>query len=154
MWKTSSTALALLFAFGAGAAVADFDPAGAHAKLIEAFNSRQWEQLRPLLAEDIVFHRANAGEVYTGPKQVLDHFKKTIGGEWNVKFAHLDSTNQFSGRDGRVVERGDFAITAGADDGSCYRGSYLMTWAPRPDGAWQLQMLTWQDLETELANCK
>jgi hypothetical protein len=57
------------------------------------------------------------------------------------------------GNDGRVVERGDFAITAGADDSACYAGSYLATWAPDGD-AWHLQMLTWQDLETGLANCK
>jgi hypothetical protein len=52
-----------------------------------------------------------------------------------------------------AVERGDFAITAGADDGSCYAGSYLATWTPDGD-AWRLQILTWQDLETDLANCK
>jgi hypothetical protein len=54
-----------------------------------------------------------------------------------------------------VVERGDFAITAGADDGSCYAGSYMMTWAPQDGGDdWKLQILNWQDLETSLENCK
>ena len=74
---------------------------------------------------------------------------------WNVKFARLDSTDQFTGNDGRVVERGDFAITAGADDGSCYAGSYMITWAPQDGGDdWRIQILTWQDLETSLENCK
>ena len=56
--------------------------------------------------------------------------------------------------DGRVVERGDFAITAGANDDSCYAGSYMMTWVPQPDNSWKLQMPAWQDIETELENCK
>lgn len=63
-----------------------------------------------------------------------------------------DTSNEFTGKDGRVVERGDFAITADAASDSCYRGSSLMTWAPNEDG-WRLQALTWQDLETEPANC-
>jgi hypothetical protein len=100
-----------------------------------------------------VFHRANAGEVQSGPDAIVAHFEQLIGGEWNVKFARLDSQDQLVGNDGRVVERGDFAITAGADDSACYAGSYLATWAPDGD-AWRLQMLTWQDLETGLANCK
>jgi hypothetical protein len=29
----------------------------------------------------------------------------------------------------------------------------MMTWVPKGD-AWQLQILSWQDLETDLANCK
>ena len=70
-----------------------------------------------------------------------------------MKFAILDSTDEFAGNDGRVVERGDFAITAGADDSSCYRGSYMMTWAPQADETWKLQMLAWQDVETDISNC-
>jgi len=85
---------------------------------------------------------------------IVDHFEQPIGGEWNVKFVRLDSTDQFTGNDGRVVERGDFAITAGADDSACFAGSYMMTWAPQDGDDWQLQIFSWQDLETELQNCK
>jgi ketosteroid isomerase-like protein len=152
MLKSSVLTLPLVLGF-AGAAAADFDAAAAHAKFMDAFNNRQWEEVKAILAEDSVFHRANAAEVYTGPDAIVGHFEQPIGGEWNVKFARLDSKDQFTGADGRVVERGDFAITAGADDSSCYAGSYMMTWAPQGD-AWQLQILSWQDLETDLANCE
>ena len=152
MLKNSVLALPLVFGL-AGAAAADFDPDAAHAKFLDAFNNRQWEEVKAVLAEDSVFHRANATEVYSGPDAIVGHFEQPIGGEWNVKFARLDSADQFTGADGRVVERGDFAITAGADDSSCYAGSYMMTWAPQGD-AWQLQIFSWQDLETDLANCK
>jgi hypothetical protein len=108
---------------------------------------------KALLAEDAVFHRANAAEVQSGPDAIVAHFEQPIGGEWKVKFARLDSEEQLVGNDGRVVQRGDFAITAGADDGACSAGSYMMTWAPAGD-AWRLQVLTWQDLETDLENCK
>ena len=155
MFRHSVMALTLLVGFGGSAAAADFDADAHHAKFIDAFNNRQWEDVKSLLAEDSVFHRANATEVYSGPDAIVDHFEQPIGGEWNVKFARLDSTDQFTGDDGRVVERGDFAITAGADDGSCYAGSYMMTWAPQDGGDdWRIQILTWQDLETSLENCK
>jgi ketosteroid isomerase-like protein len=148
-------ALTLLVGVGGSAAAADFDADAHHAKFIDAFNNRQWEEVKSLLAEDSVFHRANATEVYSGPDAIVNHFEQPIGGEWNVKFVRLDSTDQFTGNDGRVVERGDFAITAGADDSSCYAGSYMMTWAPQDGGDdWQLQILSWQDLETSLENCK
>jgi hypothetical protein len=52
-----------------------------------------------------------------------------------------------------VVERGDFAVTAGGDDGSCYVGSYMVTWLPEGDD-WKLQALNWQDTGAELANCQ
>lgn len=152
MLRQSVIALALVLGAGTAAA-ADFDAGAAHANLVDAFNNRQWEELKPLLAEDAVFHRAGAAEVYSGPDAIVDRFEQTIGGEWNVKFAILDSTSQFAGNDGRVVERGDFAITAGADDSACYRGSYLATWVAA-DETWKLQVLTWQDLETDLANCQ
>ena len=154
MLKPFAIVLALFATLGGSAVAADFDPAAAHEGFINAFNNRQWGDLKPLLADDIVFHRANADTVYSGADQVMGRFEKTIGGEWNVKFTHLDSTDQFSGKDGRVVERGDFAVTAGANDDSCYRGSYMMTWAPQSGDQWRLQTLAWQDLETELANCK
>jgi ketosteroid isomerase-like protein len=143
-----------LYASFASIAAAEFDAEPLHSKFVDAFNNRQWEDVKPLLAEDSVFHRADAGEVYSGPDAIVGHFEQTIGGEWNVKFAELDSESAFTGNDGRVVERGDFAITAGADDSSCYRGSYMMTWAPQEGDDWQLQLLSWQDVETELENCK
>jgi hypothetical protein len=154
MPKSFLIALALLAGQAGSALAADFDPGAAHDKFINAFNHRQWNDLKPLLAQDIVFHRANAAEVYSGQAQVLDHFDKTIGGEWNVKFVTLDSSDQLTGKDGRVVERGDFAVTAGVNDDTCYAGSYMMTWAPQSGGDWQLQTLAWQDLETDLENCK
>jgi ketosteroid isomerase-like protein len=136
------------------AAAEDFNADPLHDKLVDAFNNRQWEDVRSLLAEDSVFHRANAEEVFTGPDEIAGHFEQTIGGEWNVKFVELDSEDAVTGKDGRVVERGDFAITAGADDSSCYRGSYMATWAPQGSDDWRLQVLSWQDVETELENCK
>jgi ketosteroid isomerase-like protein len=145
--------LPLLAGFGGRAIAADFDADAAHAGFIEAFNGRDWVAVKGQLAEDAVFHRANAGEVQSGPDAIVAHFEQPIGGEWNVKFAKLDSEDHLVGKDGRVVERGDFAITAGADDSACYAGSYLATWAPAGD-AWRLQVLTWQDLETDLENCK
>jgi ketosteroid isomerase-like protein len=154
MFRHSGATLAFLLAFGGNAAAADFDADAQHAKLIDAFNNRQWEDVKSLLAEDSVFHRANATEVQTGPDAIVGHFEQPIGGEWNVKFARLDSTDQFTGNDGRVVERGDFAITAGADDSACYAGSYMITWVPDSGDAWKLQILSWQDLETSLENCK
>jgi ketosteroid isomerase-like protein len=153
MFKSFVTVLAIASSLGGAVAAADFNADAVHAKFMDAFNNRQWDEVKALLAEDSVFHRANAAEVYSGPDAIVGHFEQPIGGEWNVKFAHLDSDSVFTGKDGRVVERGDFAITAGADDGSCYAGSYLMTWAPDGD-AWRLQMLTWQDVETDSANCQ
>jgi ketosteroid isomerase-like protein len=154
MLRYSSMALVLVVGVSGGAAAADFEADVQHARFMDAFNNRQWEDVKSLLAEDSVFHRANATEVYSGPDAIVGHFEQPIGGEWNVKFARLDSTDQFTGNDGRVVERGDFAITAGADDSSCYAGSYMMTWAPQDGDDWKLQILSWQDLETDLEHCK
>jgi ketosteroid isomerase-like protein len=154
MIKQQVIAFGLLAGFVAPAAAADFDAEPLHSKFVDAFNNRQWEDVKALLAEDSVFHRANAGEVFAGPDEIAGHFEQTIGGEWNVKFAELDSESAFVGKDGRAVERGDFAITAGGDDSSCYRGSYIATWAPQGGDGWQLQVLSWQDVETELENCK
>jgi ketosteroid isomerase-like protein len=146
-------ALPMVAAFGGAIAAADFDAEAAHTKFIDAFNNRQWDEVKALLADDSVFHRANATEVYSGPDAIVGHFEQPIGGEWNVKFAKLDSEEQITGNDGRVVERGDFAITAGADDNACYAGSYMATWAPQGDD-WRLQLFAWQDVETDLENCK
>lgn len=153
--KRSIIALTMLGCVATGTAAAEFNVKAAHGEFTTAFNSREWDGLKAMLAEDVVFHRANATEVYAGPDAVVGRFQDTIGApdQWNVKFSILESSGQFAGKDGRVVERGDFAITAGPDDQGCYRGSYIMTWAPQADDSWKLQMLTWQDVETELANC-
>jgi hypothetical protein len=66
---------------------------------------------------------------------------------------HLDPKSEHTGKDGRVVTRGDFAVTAGADGSSCYAGSYLSTWKPQVGGSWQLQWLAWEGLESDSASC-
>jgi hypothetical protein len=146
-------AFAFSLAFAGTAAAADFSAPAVHKGLIDSFNGRNWEALQGMLAEDIVFHRANAKEVFSGPGAVTSALRDPIAEKWNVKFARLQSTSQFVGKDSRVVERGDFIITAGPQSETCYRGSYLMTWAPQADRVWKLQMLAWQDVETEKANC-
>jgi len=141
-----------IFAMGvAGTAMAG-EFGSAHDAFRDGFNNRDWDAVKSVMAEDMVFHRAGSADVYIGRDAVVGRFEATIAGEWNVKFTKLDTTSEFEGKDGRVVERGDFAITAGADSNACYIGSYLMTWAPESDG-WKMQVLTWQDLETALANC-
>lgn len=134
----------------------DFDVAASHNDFIEPFNNRDWDGVKSVLAEDSVFHRANGDQVFAGPDAIVERFSSTIGApdQWNVKFAKLDSRSELAGKDGRVVERGDFAVTAGANDDSCYAGSYLMTWAPQETGDWKLQLLAWQDVEVDLANCQ
>ncbi|MGI9504776.1 MAG: nuclear transport factor 2 family protein [Geminicoccaceae bacterium] len=134
----------------------DFDAAASHDKFIDAFNNRDWDAVKSVLTEDSVFHRANGEQVFIGPDAIVERFSTTIGApdEWNVKFAKLDSSSQLAGKDGRMVERGDFAVTAGADDSSCYAGSYMMTWAPAKSGDWGLQLLAWQDVEVDIAGCQ
>lgn len=150
MLKHSIMAGLVLAGLASSAVGAEFQQA--HDAFRAAFNNRDWDAIRSVLADDVVFHRAAAHEVFVGEDAVIEHFRKPITEEWNVTFTALDSSEEFTGKDGRVVERGDFAITAGAAGDSCYRGSYLMTWAPGTEG-WQLQALTWQDLETERSNC-
>ena len=154
MLKRLVVLLPALAGFAGPALAGDFDAATAHAKFIDAFNNRQWAEVKALLADDSVFHRANAAEVYSGPDAIIGTFEQPLADKFNVKFAHLDSSKQFTGKDGRVVERGDFAVTAGAKDDSCYAGSYMMTWAPQAGDTWKLQLIAWQDLETDLATCK
>ena len=156
MRNSITLGLATFFCVVGTASAVDFSADAAHKGLVDTFNNRDWDGLRGTLAEDAVFHRANAKEVFVRPDAIVDIFKGTIGApeQWNVNFAKLDSSGEFVGKDGRVVERGDFAITAGANDDSCYAGSYMMTWVPQPDNSWKLQMLAWQDVETELENCK
>jgi hypothetical protein len=146
-------AVPMLAGFTGPALAGEFDPAAAHAQFIAAFNARQWADLKALLADDSVFHRANAAETYSGPDAIVATFTDPLAAKYNVKFAKLDSSDQLTGKDGRVVERGAFAVTAGGGDDSCYAGSYMMTWAPSGD-AWKLQLIAWQDLETDLSNCK
>ena len=148
------TCAAALTAFSAHAG--DFDAAASHRDFINAFNGRDWDAVKSALTEDSVFHRANGDQVFVGPDAIVERFSSTIGApdQWNVKFARLDSSAQRAGKDGRVVERGDFAVTAGADDGSCYAGSYMMTWASADGGGWGLQLLAWQDVEVDIADCR
>lgn len=134
----------------------DFDAASAHGTFVDAFNTRDWDGVKTVFTEDAVFHRASGDTAFMGPDAIVERFSTTIGNEaeWNVKFTKLDSTSSLAGKDGSVVERGDFAITAGADDSGCYAGSYMMTWKPTEDGAWGLQHLAWQDVEAEPATCQ
>lgn len=151
----STTVTALSWIIAASVSAAEFSAEAAHEPFMTAFNDRNWEQVKSALAEDAVFHRANSDEVQTGPDEIVGHFSDLIGNpeEWNVKFARLDSEDQTVGKDGRVVERGDFAITAGGDDSACYAGSYMATWAPA-NGQWKLQVFSWQDVETDMEACQ
>lgn len=135
---------------------ADFDASAAHRAFIDAFNNRQWDAVKSTLTQDSVFHRATGDEVFIGPEAIVGRFSKTIGAqdEWNVKFARLDSSTHLVGKDGSVVERGDFAVTAGADDSTCYAGSYMMTWMPKDGGDWGLKVFGWQDVEVDPSTCQ
>ena len=146
--------MARLRAFGAQAG--DFDANSAHESFIEAFNSRDWDAVKSVLTDDSVFHRANGDQVFIGPDAIVERFSSTIGApdQWNVTFAKLDTASALAGKDGRVVERGDFAVTAGAENDSCYAGSYMMTWAPAENGSWGLQLLSWQDVEVDMTGCQ
>ena len=64
--------LALCLAFGVPAAGAEFRAQTAHKGLIEGFNSRDWSAVKRVLADDVVFHRANAKEVFIGPDAVVE----------------------------------------------------------------------------------
>ncbi len=127
----------------------------AHGQFVSAFNERDWSAVAAIMTDDSVFHRASSDTVYTGPKAIVERFSSTIGAndQWNVKFAKLDTTESITGKDGRVVERGVFAVTAGADSNACYAGSYLMTWKIADDDA-KLQTLAWQDVEVDIGMCK
>ena len=74
------------------AAGAEFTAQTAHKSLIERFNSRDWAAVRKVLADDVVFHRANAKEVFIGADAVVAALKQPIAESWNVKFAALNST--------------------------------------------------------------
>lgn len=134
----------------------DFDAATAHGPFIDAFNARDWDAVKAVFTDDAVFHRASGDTAFMGPDAIVERFSSTIGneGEWNVKFVKLDSTSALTGKDGSVVERGDFAVTAGADDSGCYAGSYMMTWKTADGGTWGLQHFAWQDVEAETATCQ
>ncbi|MGH1482828.1 MAG: nuclear transport factor 2 family protein [Geminicoccales bacterium] len=153
-YRFAITCAAAMAAFSAHAG--EFDATAAHNEFIDAFNNRNWDAVKSVLREDSVFHRANGDQVFVGADAIVDRFSSTIGApdQWNVKFAKLDSNAQLAGKDGRLVERGDFAVTAGADNGSCYAGSYMMTWAPADGGEWDLQLLAWQDVEVDIAGCQ
>lgn len=156
MFRVVLIALGLVTGAGMAWGAEEFDARKAHSKFTQAFNKRDWNGLKGLMADDIVFHRASGDSVFIGPDAVIERFSSAIGApdQWNVKFAILNSDSGFTGKDGRVVERGDFAVTAGGDSSSCYRGSYMMTWTNQSDAGWRLQLLAWQDVETDLANCR
>jgi len=153
--KSTILAAPLVLSLSAGAMAADFDANQAHSAFIDAFNNRQWEDVKSVFTDDSVFHRASGDTAFMGPDAIVERFSSTIGAEseWNVKFAHLDSTDQLVGKDGSVVERGLFAVTAGPDDASCYAGSYMMTWVPEDD-AWGLKHFAWQDAEVDPTTCQ
>lgn len=146
-WILSMSTLSAVAAASPGSVFAA-DPGAAHDGFMEAFNARQWDEVRSLIAADGTFHRANAEEVYVGPEAIVERFESTIGA-----LVRLDASDEVTGKDGRMVERGDFAITAGADDGGCYVGSYMMTWVPEEGDDWKLQSLAWQDVEADSENC-
>lgn len=156
MLRSKCFAVLTTFVLTAGAQAADFDASAAHGPLVDAFNSRDWNAVKSVLTTDSVFHRATGDEVFIGPEAIVGRFSETIGApdQWNVKFARLDSSSHLVGKDGRVVERGDFAVTAGADDSGCYAGSYMATWVPNDDGGWGLQVFGWQDVEADTSTCQ
>jgi ketosteroid isomerase-like protein len=121
---------------------------GAEQEFAKAFNARDWATVEKILAPDPVFHRANAEEVFVGKDAILDHWKDTIAGKFNVKFVKLDPDTTVTG-DGAKVERGDFMVTAGTGGEACYAGSYLATWSED-----RLKVLTWQDVEVDPTECK
>ena len=155
MSKSYLAATVFVACMTTGAIAGEFNASTAHNEFINAFNKRQWDTVKSTFTGDSVFHRANGDQVFKGPDAIVGRFSSTIGApdKWNVKFARLDSKSQLAGKDGRVVERGDFAVTAGGDDSSCYAGSYMMTWAPQAGGKWGLQLFAWQDVETDMAKC-
>ena len=51
---------------------------------MDAFNNRQWDEVKAQLAEDAVFHRANAAEVYSGPDAIVGHFEQSGQADWRV----------------------------------------------------------------------
>ena len=112
-------------------------PAGNHADLLDEqlIDARSKSEIRSLLAAD----RARAARGKGGSGGLLDRLQQTIGAN-DVRFALLDSRGASTDDDGRVVDRGDFTLTTGADDRACYRGSYQMTWVPRAADGWQLEI--------------
>lgn len=146
--------LVLLLSASTSALAGEID--AVHSDFMKAFNDRQWDSVKTMLTEDAVFHRATGDTVYIGPEAIIERWSKTIGAsdQWNVKFAKLDTTSQMTGKDGRIVERGDFAVTAGGDSSACYAGSFMMTWAPDASQDMKLQTLAWQDVETDISTCK
>jgi hypothetical protein len=124
----------------------------ARAQFVSSFNERNWEAASELFAADAVFHRMNADIMQTGPEQIIGHFKDTIGGEWNVKFARLDNMDWMAGTGDNttVVDAGHFAVTAGADSDACYAGFYLLTW----NQDMKIQVFTWQDAQVDISTCQ
>lgn len=156
MSRLHAAVIILVVGTAASVHAEEFDANSHHQAFIEAFNSRDWDGVKSVLTDDSVFHRATGEEVFIGPDAIVGRFSETIGAadQWNVKFARLDSSSQLAGKDGRVVERGDFAVTSGADDSGCYAGSYMATWMPKDSGDWGLQVFSWQDVEADPSTCQ
>jgi ketosteroid isomerase-like protein len=100
MRRLVTIGVASVLSLTGSAAAAELDANAAHARFIDAFNARDWNALREVVADDVVFHRANAEEVFVGADAVIGVFEKTIGADdqWNVKFARLASDSQLTGR--------------------------------------------------------
>jgi hypothetical protein len=124
----------------------------ARTQFVSAFNDRNWEAAAGLIADDAVFHRMNADTLQSGSEQIMSLFKDTIGGEWNVKFAHLDNMDWMAGTgdNTNTVDAGHFAVTAGADSDSCYAGFYLIPW----NKDMNVPVVTWQDAQVDLGTCQ
>ena len=51
MVRNSVMALSLLIGLGGSAVAAEFDASAHHDRFVDAFNNRQWQELKSLLAE-------------------------------------------------------------------------------------------------------
>ena len=52
------------------ASASEFGPAAAHSDFREAFNARDWDTVRALLADDVVFQRATSTDVHSSSTEV------------------------------------------------------------------------------------
>lgn len=70
------TVLASIFAAGLMGGAVSAEVAAAHDAFRNAFAERDWEALRSVLAEDVVFHRAAAPDVFVGQDAVIEHSRR------------------------------------------------------------------------------
>ena len=98
----------------------------------DAFNNRQWSEVKALLANG-----SDSSIVPMLLRSIADRMRSSArsSSRWRTSSTSsspsLTPLIKVTGKDGRVVERGAFAVTAGASDDSCYAGSYMMTWVPQ-----------------------